>query len=96
MRSSNHEEAQMIDESTGLPVYGMDLEIKKKMLAKRDTTKETEIREWIEEVTKVKYSHPDDIQASLKDGILLCKLANAILPNSVPSIATGKVTAKFY
>jgi hypothetical protein len=89
--SNRPENAEMVDPSTGLPVYGMDLEIKRKIMGKRDVTKEAEVRDWIQDVTGEKYSHPDDIQASLKDGILLCKLANKILPGSVSSIATQKM-----
>ena len=37
--STNHQDAQMVDPVTGLPVYGMDLEIKKKQMAKMDKGK---------------------------------------------------------
>lgn len=89
--STHHSEAQMIDPSTGLPVYGMDLEIKKKIMGKKDVKKEEEIRNWIEEITGEKFSNPDDFQASLKDGQLLCKLVNKIKPGIVKQISTQKM-----
>lgn len=92
--STHHNEAQMIDPSTGLPVYGMDLEIKKKIMDKKDPKKEQEVRDWIEEITGEKFAKKDDFQASLKDGILLCKLVNKIQPNIVKQISTQKMVSE--
>jgi hypothetical protein len=59
------------------------------MDAKKDPQKEAECRAWIEEV--VGESIGDDLEAALKDGVILCKLANAIRPGSVKSISTQKI-----
>lgn len=43
---------------------------------------EAEAQQWIEEMTGETF--PADFASSLKDGIILCKLANVIKPGSVP------------
>jgi len=43
---------------------------------------------WIEELVGEKLDN--GLEASLKDGIILCKLANAIKPGSVKNISTKK------
>eukprot|EP01132_Coremiostelium_polycephalum_P005053 gene5053-6290_t len=45
-----------------------------------------ESKAWIEEVVAQKFQFQDDFQASLKDGILLCKLINQIKPGIVPKV----------
>lgn len=42
------------------------------------------LQEWIEEMTGI--SFPGGFAESLKDGVILCKLANKIRPGSVPKI----------
>ncbi|ELT90550.1 hypothetical protein CAPTEDRAFT_92005, partial [Capitella teleta] len=36
--------------------------------------------------SRLKVSLPDDLSAALKDGVVLCHLANHVRPRSVPSI----------
>jgi hypothetical protein len=49
-----------------------------------------EAKAWIEAVVQEKFFYPDNFQASLKNGILLCKLINQIKPNSVKKISESK------
>jgi hypothetical protein len=65
-------------------VYGIDAEIKKKLQAKLDPVRMREAQAWIEAVTGSQF--PADFQESLKSGVLLCKLVNAIKPGAVAKI----------
>lgn len=67
--------------------YGLTAEVRGKLVAKYDIEKEQEAREWIEAVIgePIDPSVPpseamgmDRFHASLKDGIILCRLADAI------------------
>jgi len=55
-----------------------------------DEGKATESRLWIEEMTGERFPFPSptsaDFQKSLKNGVILCKLANAIRPRLIPNI----------
>lgn len=66
-----------------------DLELKKKLDAKKDPQKEAECKTWIETVTGEKVGK--DLEAGLKDGVILCKLVNVIRPGMVKSISTQKM-----
>ncbi|EFC36106.1 hypothetical protein NAEGRDRAFT_76225 [Naegleria gruberi] len=79
-----------VHDKNGLPVYGLDKELAKKQAGKHDPQKEKEVRQWIEAVTGTKFSS-NDFQESLKDGVLLCKLANKIKPGIVKTINSGKM-----
>ncbi|KAF9906505.1 Muscle-specific protein 20 [Linnemannia zychae] len=62
--------------------YGIDREIAAKLAAKYDVGREAEAREWIETVIDEKFPLPD-FHASLKDGVILCKLMNVLIPGFV-------------
>jgi len=62
----------------------------RKQASKHDPEKEKEVRRWIEAVTGSKFSS-SNFQESLKDGVLLCQLANKIKPNSIKNINSGKM-----
>ncbi|KAJ5069753.1 calponin [Anaeramoeba ignava] len=64
-------------------VYGLSAEIKKKQESKFDPQKEGEVLDWIEAVTG--QSAPRSV-SGLKDGVLLCNLANRISPGIVKKI----------
>ena len=55
------------------PIYGLDKELAAKQAAKYDPQREEDVRLWIQQVTGESFSQPNDFQASLKDGVLLCK-----------------------
>lgn len=68
--------------------YGLTAELKGKMDAKYEVEKEQEARLWIEDVIGEPLDQsvpageplgPDRFHAALKDGIILCKLANKII-----------------
>lgn len=68
--------------------YGLTAEIKGKIAAKYEVEKEQEAREWMEAVLGESIDPsvpqheplgPDRFHAALKDGIILCKLANKIM-----------------
>jgi hypothetical protein len=63
-------------------------------MARRDPEAEVEAQEWIEAVTGE--SFPGSFEESLKDGILLCRLANKIKPGLIPErfISTSKLAFK--
>jgi len=64
--------------------------------AKYDQHVEDEVRKWIEHKTgeKLPGHGPKDFQASLKDGVVLCKLMNKLSPDSVPKINMGGLAFK--
>lgn len=80
----------VVTSKDGIPIYGMDLELEAKKMAKYDKEKENDVRYWIESVTGEAFKS-EDFEESLKDGILLCKLANRIQPGSVPKVNTSKL-----
>jgi len=68
--------------------YGLTAEVKGKIDAKYEVEKEQEARLWIEDVIGERLDQsvssgeplgPDRFHSALKDGIILCKLANAII-----------------
>jgi len=50
--------------------------------------KQSEVQEWMEDVLKEKFES-NDFAESLSNGVLLCKLANAISPGSITKINVG-------
>ncbi|KAI8814312.1 calponin homology domain-containing protein [Cladochytrium replicatum] len=78
----------MRDNATDIPVYGIDKELQAKAAAKYDPTREREAREWIEAVTGEKF-RKEGFHESLKDGVLLVKLANRVInSNYKPNVST--------
>ncbi|KAF9585079.1 Muscle-specific protein 20 [Lunasporangiospora selenospora] len=62
--------------------FGIDREIAAKLAAKYDPLREEEAREWIEQVIEEPLPCPG-FQESLKDGVILCKLINVLIPGFV-------------
>jgi len=69
--------------------YGIDKELKAKQDAKYDVRLEADVRQWIEAVTRDRIV--GDFGDALKNGIILCKLINAIKPGAVRNISTSKL-----
>ncbi|KAI8855232.1 calponin homology domain-containing protein, partial [Chytridium lagenaria] len=64
-----------------------------KAAAKYDPKREADAREYIETITNEKFSS-DNFQESLKDGVLLCKLMNIILPSDPIKVSTSRIAFK--
>ncbi|XP_070568592.1 myophilin-like [Ptychodera flava] len=69
--------------------YGMSAQVAAKIGAKRDPEQEQQVKDWIETLTGEPFPTPDYAEA-LKDGIIICKLANVLEPGSVKKINTNK------
>eukprot|EP01088_Endostelium_zonatum_P018503 TRINITY_DN5968_c1_g1_i1.p1 TRINITY_DN5968_c1_g1~~TRINITY_DN5968_c1_g1_i1.p1 ORF type:complete len:129 (-),score=38.41 TRINITY_DN5968_c1_g1_i1:108-494(-) len=74
------------------PAYGLAADEKAKMESKYDTALESELRQWIEQKTGEKIG--DDFFGGLKDGVILCNLANKLKPGAVGSINKSKMAFK--
>jgi len=78
--------------------FGLTAELQHKQAAKYDVEKEKDARAWIEGVTGVQLSDQDlgevHFHNSLKDGVVLCKLINAISPGSVRKVNETKMAFK--
>lgn len=61
--------------------------------ANYDHESEQQAKEWIESVTGEKFTSAS-FQESIKDGVLLCKLANKVCPGSNIKIQTSKMPFK--
>lgn len=86
--------------------FGMTAELAKKKSAKFDAGLANECFEWIAAVLKGNRADGDvigrlkevqvekDVHVALKDGVVLCHLANAIKPSSVKKINSGNMAFK--
>ncbi|KAJ3041997.1 Muscle-specific protein 20 [Rhizophlyctis rosea] len=79
--------------NTAVPIYGLDRELAEKAQAKYDPERERQAREWVENVTGEKIEDPS-LQEGLKDGVLICKLANIVIPNCSIKVNTSKMPFK--
>lgn len=66
--------------------YGLDAELARKAAERYDYDAEDEAREWIEEISCMEIGA--DFGAGLKDGVILCTLANKIHPGVVKRVET--------
>ncbi|KAI8918877.1 calponin homology domain-containing protein [Entophlyctis helioformis] len=64
-----------------IPIYGLDKELADKAQSKYDPKREAEAREWIEAVVGEPFAS-NNFQESLKDGVLLAKLALKVIPGT--------------
>jgi len=67
--------------------YGLDADLKAKQEAKYDTGLEQQVTSWIQSVTGDSKGD-QTVQEWLKDGKVLCKLANCIRPGIIPKVNT--------
>jgi len=63
------------------------------MTAKFDPQRATEAQQFVEEVTGESFPNAD-IQQSLKNGVLLCKMLNKLQPGTVPKISDSNMPFK--
>ncbi|CAO1421398.1 unnamed protein product [Diamesa tonsa] len=66
----------------------LERQVRAKIFGKRDLAKDQEAQEWIEAILGAKFPPGEKYEDALKDGIILCKLMNKIVPGSVPKINT--------
>ncbi|KAF9576900.1 Muscle-specific protein 20 [Mortierella alpina] len=62
--------------------FGIDRDIAARLASKYDVGREIQAREWIETVVGEPFPH-QEFQLSLKDGVILCKLMNVLIPGFV-------------
>ncbi|OAJ39911.1 hypothetical protein BDEG_23708 [Batrachochytrium dendrobatidis JEL423] len=75
------------------PIYGLDKELADKAASKYDPKREIEAKEWIEAVVGEKFPS-SNFQDSLKDGVLLVKLANKTVSGFNGKATTSKMPFK--
>jgi hypothetical protein len=73
--------------------YGLDADLKAKQEAKFDSALEGEVITWIETIIGEKKGD-QTLQEWLKDGAILCKLANAVKPGSVKKVNESSLAFK--
>uniref|UniRef100_A0A6G4ZVS6 Putative calponin n=1 Tax=Rhipicephalus microplus TaxID=6941 RepID=A0A6G4ZVS6_RHIMP len=69
------------------PAYGLSAQIASKIASKRDPELESQILDWIEEVLEQRLPQ-GPYEEVLRDGVVLCKLMNALNPGCIPKINT--------
>ncbi|XP_075750416.1 uncharacterized protein LOC119173938 [Rhipicephalus microplus] len=69
------------------PAYGLSAQIASKIASKRDAELESQILDWIEEVLEQRLPQ-GPYEEVLRDGVVLCKLMNALNPGCIPKINT--------
>lgn len=81
--------------------YGLTAEVNRKIAAKYDEGEEQQAVEWMEAVTGQPVCEgetpplgPAKLQASLKDGIYLCKLMNTLQPGAIKKVNESKMAFK--
>jgi len=67
---------------TGLPLYGIDKDIAARENAKRDLALEGLVQQYLEHLSGDPF--PGGILESLRNGIILCKAMNAVVPGAIP------------
>jgi len=78
---------------TGEELYGLDKELKAKIDSKYDADLDHSICDWIEQVTRSQKGDQSTAEW-LKDGQVLCNLANCLKPKSISNITTSKMPFK--
>jgi len=73
--------------------YGLDAELARKQAAKYDVELEKEVTDWIEAVSGEKKGD-QEVEDWLRDGTVLCKLANTIVPGTIKKVNTSKMPFK--
>jgi len=76
---------------------GFAAEAQAKIMSKYSEDHAREVLEWIHELTGEPSDlsgHPDNVYEQLKDGTLLCKLANSLEAGSVKRVQTSKMAFK--
>nr|XP_002129393.1 myophilin-like [Ciona intestinalis] len=74
--------------------YGLSADVARKIAGKRDPAKEKEVEDWIKAITEVEFDAKKSFEENLKNGIILCKLANKLVPKSVKKISDSNMPFK--
>ncbi|KAM9983283.1 hypothetical protein ACTFIZ_000183 [Dictyostelium cf. discoideum] len=91
-KSSNGKKAKW-RKSVKIPaVSSLNSDIRTKEAFKFSPELQKAAQDWIEEITKEKFK--SSFSSSLKDGILLCRLINTIIPNTILYINNGNSSFK--
>ncbi|KAL2912422.1 calponin [Polyrhizophydium stewartii] len=75
-------------------VTSLDNDLAAKAAAKYDLAREVQAREWIEEVSGVSFDPALSFAENLKNGVVLCKTINAIMPQSPVKFSESKLPFK--
>jgi len=75
------------------PAYGLTAEVNNKIGMKRDSSIEASVCKWIASKTGVNQG-TQSFGDYLRTGVVLCKLANAINPGTIPKIAESSMAFK--
>jgi len=70
------------------PSFGLSAQIAGKIAGKRDPQAEADVTAWIQAVTGEKFPNAP-YEDALRDGVILCKLANKLMPGSITKINTS-------
>nr|NP_001134145.1 Myophilin [Salmo salar]ACI66357.1 Myophilin [Salmo salar] len=77
--------------------HGLTHDVKKKLAARDNEQEEKEAMEWMEKLIGEDFyteSGAKSVQGYLKDGVRLCKLANALQAGAIPKITDSKMAFK--
>eukprot|EP01088_Endostelium_zonatum_P007263 TRINITY_DN19482_c0_g1_i1.p1 TRINITY_DN19482_c0_g1~~TRINITY_DN19482_c0_g1_i1.p1 ORF type:complete len:135 (-),score=28.83 TRINITY_DN19482_c0_g1_i1:15-419(-) len=73
-----------------LPIFGLAADEKEKEILKFDPNALEDGKEWVERILGINTG--EDFFLALKDGVILCELANALRPGCVPTIHRNSKT----
>lgn len=69
------------------PKFGLSAQVANKIAGKRDPQAEAEVVEWIEAILGERLP-PGPYEEVLRDGTILCRMMNKMMPGSIPKINT--------
>merc|ERR1719422_2765415 len=87
-RTHQRDAAAYVDRPEAVDAEGLDADLKKKMAEKFDQASADEVCKWIEELTGEQQGE-QTMAEWLKNGQVLCKVANAIQPGSIDNVYEG-------
>mmetsp|Transcript_15045 Transcript_15045/g.40359 ORF Transcript_15045/g.40359 Transcript_15045/m.40359 type:complete len:247 (+) Transcript_15045:88-828(+) len=92
---TSFEDAKAVD-ANGKPLFGLDVELAQKAARKAAANAglERECKEFIEALVGKDLPPEGSLQEALKDGVVLCTVANAILPGVCPKPSESKMAFK--
>jgi len=74
--------------------YGLSAKVAAKIESKRDPAMEGKVVNWIETIIGEKFDKSKNYEENLKDGVILCKLMNAIKPKAIKDISKSNMPFK--
>lgn len=90
---SSHANLGVVIGHDGNRLYGFDAELFLKMENKRDRVWERAVMEWVQLCIEEPLADLDDVWASCKSGVVLCKLINVLKPNTIKKYSIVKLSA---